>query len=122
MVVAVTRVGVMEMAGDEVIGVVAVGHGFVTTSRAVRMAGGVGGALVIRRAGDRIGGGDGETVFVRVSAMRVVQMAVMQIVSVPVVEDGDVAARRAVRVRLGVLTMRGAANGEKRGDGERDEG
>ena len=49
-VVAVLAVGVMKMAGDEVIGVVAVGHGFVTAGRAVRVAGGVRRAFVIRCA------------------------------------------------------------------------
>lgn len=120
MVVAVAGVSVMEMSGDEVIRVVPVRHGFVAAGWAVRVAGGVGGALVIGRAGVRIGGRDGESVFVRVSAMRVVQMAVMQIVSVPVVENGDMAARGTVGVRLGVLPVRGAAGGDERG--EQDEG
>lgn len=122
MVVAVLAVGVMEMAGDEVIRVVAVGHGFVTAAGAVRVPGGVRGAFVIRRASVRVCGGDGEAVLVRVGAMDVVEVTVMQVVGVAIVEDGEVAATRTVRVRFGMLSVRGAAGGEERGDGKRGEG
>ena len=104
MVVAVVTVRMVQMAIDEVIDVVAMRHGFVAAAGAVDVSGFVAAAVVVGRAGVRVGGADGDAVFIDVVAVRVVQVAVVQVINVAFVFDGGVAAVRAVLVRVvGVL-------------------
>ena len=100
MVVAVVAVRVVQVAIDEVVNVVAMRHGFVAATGTVYMSRFVAAAVVVRRAGIRVGGADGDAVFIDVVAVRMVQVAVVQIVNVAVVLDGGVAAVRAVLVRV----------------------
>ena len=98
------------MAINEVVGVVAMRYGFVSAAGAVYMSRFVAVAVMIWRAGVRVGGADGDAVFINVVAMRVVQVAVVQVIDVAVVLDGGVAAARAVLVRVvGVVRFVAAA-------------
>jgi hypothetical protein len=97
-VIAVAAVGVVEMAVDEVVDVIAVGDGFVTAVGAVNVVSGVAGAGMAGGAVVGIFAGDGEGVFVVVVAVVVVEMAVVKEVDVAVVEDGGMAAAGAVDV------------------------
>ena len=109
-VVAVVAVRVVQVAIDEVIDVVAMWHRFVAAAGAVDVSGFVAAAVVVGRAGVRVGGADGDAVFIDVVAMRVVQVAVVQVIDVAVVLDGGVAAARAVLVRVvGVVRFVAAA-------------
>ena len=49
MIVTVVAVGVMQVAFDEIIDVITIGHRFVPATRAVSMAGRMTGAVMIRR-------------------------------------------------------------------------
>ena len=110
MVVAVVAVRVVQVAIDEVVNVVAMRHRFMTAAGAVNVPGFVAAAVVVGRAGVRVGGADGDAVFIDVVAVRVVQVAVVQVVNVAVVLDGGVAAARAVLVRVvGVVRFVAAA-------------
>ena len=101
MIIAVAVVGVMEVPIDDVIGVVAMRDGGVTAVRGMDVARGLFRGSVTRRAGGRIGGGDGDDVLVHMPAVTVVQVAVIQVVGVAVMRDGEVAAAGAVRMRVG---------------------
>ena len=94
MIITVILVRVVEAAIDEVVGVLAVRHGFMAAVFAVHvlaaivLAVAVGWKLLIDR----------ERVLIDVVAMRLVQMAVMEKVDVAVVDDRRVAAAGAVDV------------------------
>ena len=94
--------GVMQVAADEVIGVITVRDGGMTAARAMRVIPGVSSAIVAGCATSGIGGADRQRVFVRVPRVHVMQVPVVEIVGVTVVRDGDVPAAWPVRVRLGV--------------------
>ena len=80
MVVAVCAVRVMQVAVDEVVGVVAVRNGLVTAGRAVDVRDVVAAAGVRRRAGIRVGRAHCDDVLVDVRLVQVVQVAVVQVV------------------------------------------
>jgi hypothetical protein len=96
-VVAVAIVGVMEVAGDEVVGVVAVGDRLVAAAGAVDVAGFVAGAGV-GLAALGVGGADFDGALVHVPIVGVVEVAVVEVVDVIAVADSGVAAARAVNV------------------------
>lgn len=100
MVVAVPVVGVMEMAVDEVVDMVAVRDRLVPAALAVHVVGAVTVARVAARAGGGMVAVDRDDVFVDVILVGMVEMAVVEVVDVAVVLDGDVAAARAVLVRM----------------------
>lgn len=95
-VVAVAGVRMVQVAVDEVVHVVTVGHGVVAAARTMHVVAAVAGAGVLRRAGGRVVGVHREDVLVDVAVVRMVQVAVVQVVDVAVVLDGAMAAVRAV--------------------------
>jgi hypothetical protein len=103
-IVAVAAVGVMKVAIDDVVGVIAVGDRVVAAAGAVLVGGVVLAAVVRRRARGRIRAADGEGVLVDVIAVDVMKMAVVKEVLVAIVLDRLVAAARAVG--MGVLVVR----------------
>lgn len=109
-VVAMVTVRVMQMTIDQIVHVVAVGHGLMPTARAMHMAGLVTLATVLRRAGIGVGSRYGNHMLIHVVAMRVVQVAVVQVVNVAIMHDGRVAAVRAMLVSV-VLVVRVVASG-----------
>ena len=93
-VVAVVAVLVVQAAVYDVVGVVAVRHGFVAAAFSVNMA-----ATGLHRvAAVGVGGVYIEAVFVVVAVVFVVQVAVVDVVDVVAVFDGGVAAAFAVNV------------------------
>ena len=93
-VVAVVAVLVVQTAVYDVVGVVAVRHGFVAAAFAVDMAGtGLHGVAAVGVGGVYI-----EAVFVVVAVVLVVQVAVMDVVDVVAVFDRGMAAAFAVNV------------------------
>ncbi len=98
MIVAVAIVRVVEMAIDQIVGVIAMRHGGMAAAGTVDVTGGVAGAAMVRRALGRVGRVDRDRVLVDVIAVEVVQVAVVQVVDVASVLDRDVAAAGAVHM------------------------
>jgi len=103
-VVAMIAMRMMQVAVDQIVQVIAMRHGVVPASRTVHVPRLVPTALVIGRAAIRVGRRDFQSVFVHVIAMRVMQMAVVEIVDMIAVPDGRMFAGRAVLViMMGVV-------------------
>ncbi len=100
MVVAVAPVRVVEVIADQIVDVIAVGHGFMTAAWTVNMAGLVARTGVLRRAGIGIPGGNFQRALVDVISVHGMQAAVVQVVHVASVADGGVAAAFAVDMRV----------------------
>jgi hypothetical protein len=112
-------VRVMQVSAHEIVDVVPVRHGLVAAARSVDVGRGVRSARVRGRACGRIRAPDGDPMFVDMVAVHVVQVAVVEIVHVTVVVDGDVTA--ACPVDVGVLGMLQAI-GHRGGSVRRDAG
>jgi hypothetical protein len=91
---------VMQVAVDEVVGMVAVRDRRMAARRSVHVRGLVTRARVLRGAGVGVGRGHRDNVLVDVVPVRVVQMPVVNIVHMAVVTDRDVSAIRAVDVLM----------------------
>jgi hypothetical protein len=94
-------VRVVQAAADEVIDVVAVRHGFVAAAGPVDM-------LVAndsQGARDGIGVGDLDDVLIDVIAVHGVEVAVVEVVDVAAVLDGQVAAAVAMDMRVGFVNL-----------------
>lgn len=99
-------VGVVQMARDEVIDVVAVRHRFVSATSGVHVVLGMARAIVCRRAGCGVPGADFEHALVHVSVVGVVKVTIMQVVDMIAVANGRMAAIGAVNVlviRVGIV-------------------
>lgn len=111
-VVAVVPMWVVQVTVDQIVDMVAMRDSFMPATRAVHMARLMTAALMIGRAAIRVGGGDLQPVFIHVVAVRVVQMAVVQIVDVVAMTDRRVAAGGAVLVIvMGVMRLVAGAHG-----------
>ena len=97
-IIAVVTVRVMQVAGDEVVDVIAVRDLLVTAVRAVDVLALVGGAVVLRSAVGGMVGVDLDDVLVDVIPVGVMQVPAVEIVDVAVVFDGGVSAARLVLV------------------------
>jgi len=107
-VVAVVAVGVVQVSVDEVVDVIAVGHRLVAAAVLVDVRGIVSTAGVIRRAQFRIGSRDFQAVFENCAiGGLMVQVPVVEVVGVPIVSDGRVAAVGAMLVIVIVVRVRG---------------
>ena len=104
-IVAVSVMRMMQMAIHEIIHVVAVRDGDVTTVGTVNVLPVV--AFRSKRAFVRVGVAYGNGVLIHVVAVRMVQMAVVEIIHVPVVHDGDVTAILAVDVGMVRMSFAG---------------
>jgi len=106
-VVAVGAVRVVQVALDQVVDVIAVGHCFVAATGAVLVARLMTAAAMGRRAVGRVGAADRQRVFLNGAGLgRVVQVAVVEVIGMTVVLDGRVAAAGAVLVRMAGLGVR----------------
>jgi Fur family ferric uptake transcriptional regulator len=104
-VVAVTLVRMMQVAADQEVDVIAVRYRLVSAVRSVRVLVGVLAAGVLRRAARGILIGHREHVLVDMVAVRMVQVALVEVVDMAVVEDGCVTAPRAVLMVLVVVDL-----------------
>ncbi len=95
-VVAVAAVRVMQVALHQVIGMVAVRHGFMAAARAVLVGLVMAAAGVFRRALAGILLAHGQLVLFHVLALDVVQVAVVQVIDMAVMLDCGVPAAGAV--------------------------
>jgi hypothetical protein len=90
----------MQVAGDQVIHVIAMRNRGVAAVGAMDMCGIMAGASVVGGALIGVGGGHGDDVFVHVPGVGVMQMAVVQVIHMVVVADGEVAAIGAMLMRM----------------------
>jgi len=93
-IVAVSVMRMMQLSANQVVHMVAMRNGRMTTVGAMNMLPVM--AFRSQRAFVRVGVADGNNVFINVVAVRMVQMAVVEIIHVPVVHDGDMPAIFAV--------------------------
>ena len=100
MIIAVIAVWMMQVAVDEVIDVVAVRDRRMSTAFAMHVRRVVCPTLVRRRAAVRVGRRNSQGVFLDNFALLVMQVAIVEIVGVPIVLNGDVATTRAVLVGM----------------------
>lgn len=107
MVVAVIAVGVVQVAGDQIVDVVPVRHRRVAAAGAVLVVRGVAAAGVIGRAAVRVLIADGNHVLVDVITVGVMQVAIMQIVDVVLVLDGDMPAVRPMLMIVVFVSLAG---------------
>lgn len=105
MVVAMACVRVMEVPVDEIVDVIAMRDGFMTAASAMPVSGVVAGAGVARRAGSRIGAAHFDHVLIDMIAVRLMQVAVVKIVYVIAVLDGDMATARSVNMRVALMDL-----------------
>lgn len=98
MVIAMAIVGVMKSSVNEVIDVIAMGHGFVSAARAVGVS-----APGIGRTARGVGVADLNDVFVDMVLVRVVQMTIMEVVDMVTMAHGRVSAVRTML--MGVIGM-----------------
>lgn len=96
MVVAVIAVRMVQVAVDEIVDMVPVGDGLVPAPGAMYVFGRVRPARMTRSAPVRVRRVDVDRMVVEVVAVSVEQAAVLQIVRVPLMFDGGMAARWAV--------------------------
>lgn len=83
---------------DQIVHMVAVRHCFMAASRPMHVVGRMPTARMLGRADVGVDGSHGKHMFVHMIPMRMVQVAVVQIVNMAFVAHGDVAAARAVLV------------------------
>jgi hypothetical protein len=97
--------GMMQVALDQVIDMVAVRHGLMAAARTVFVASLMAAAIMVRGAGVGIVGGHVDHMLVEMVAVRVMQVAVVEIVHVIAVPDRGVAATWSVLVRVVVMDL-----------------
>ncbi len=102
-VVTVSIVDMMQVAGNEVVGMAAVLHRFVPTAIVVLVGGFVGAASVRWGAGFGVGFRNGHGMLVHVVLVWVMQVALVQVVGVAIMQHGGMAAIGAVLV--GVISV-----------------
>jgi hypothetical protein len=100
MVIAMALARVVQVAVHEIIGVIAVRHGFVAAIRTMLVALLMTATVMCGRAAGGIFRIDGNHVLLDLVAVLMVQVAVVQIVDMALVLDSGVAAFRAVLVRV----------------------
>jgi hypothetical protein len=112
-IVAVSVVRVVQMTVDEIVSMVAVRNSLVATATAVIAAIGVAFAVLLRGAARRMSRVDGECVLVDVAFVRIMHVAVVQVVRMIVVPHGRVTAVGTVLVRMigvGRVLLRGCGH------------
>ncbi len=100
MVVAMAVMGVMKMVIDQVVDMLAVRHGFMSTAGAMRVLLRMSLALMFRSAIFGIVTRYTDHMFVDMVIMGVVQMAIVQIIDMTIVHDARVPTFRAVRMSM----------------------
>lgn len=99
-IIAVITMRMVEASVNQIVHVVAMWNGGVAAIRAMNMLRRVLGGSKTRSALLGIGGINGDSVFIHVIAVRVMQMAVMKIIHVPFVFDSGMSASRLMDVRV----------------------
>ena len=101
MVVAVLAVRMVQVAVDQVVDVITVGHRLVSAARAVPMAGLVATTTMLGCTGGRIAFGHRDGVLVDMIAVNMMKVPVVEVVDVAVVKHGGMSATWAVLMVVG---------------------
>jgi hypothetical protein len=104
-IVAVAGAGVVQVTIDQVVGVVAMGHGLVSAAGAVHMSFFMAVAVVPWGADGGIAAADGDAMLLDPTLAGVVQVAVVQVIGVSFVLDGGVAAVGTMSVSMTVVSF-----------------
>src|ERR1700761_8688805 len=105
MIVAMVAVGVVKVAVDQIVDMVAVRHWLVTTAWAMLVALRMAAAIVVRRAAIGIGSTHSDRVLVELILVRVMQVAVVEVVHVTLVPHRCVAAAGTMLVWMIVMDV-----------------
>lgn len=108
-IVAMIPVRVMQVPINQVINMVAVGHWLMSAPRAMNVFRVMSGTTVVRGADIRVGVRQLKGVLIHVIPMRMVQMAIVQVINVTVMLDCRMTAVRAVFMRMFLVNV--AAHG-----------
>ena len=88
MVITVTFARAMQVAIDQIVDVITVGHGFMTALSAMLVTSFMTFAGMLRCAGSRVSATIGDTMTIYVIAVHVMHMTIMQIIYVTIMLDG----------------------------------
>lgn len=98
MIVAVIAVGMMKMARDQIIDMIAVRNLLVPAVRVVAVSGFVASTIMLRRARSGVLSGDPDPVLLKILPFGMMQMSVVQVIDMAIVFDSGMTAIRAVVV------------------------
>jgi hypothetical protein len=105
MIVAVALAGMVEVSVHQIIGVVAVGHGFMSAVRTVHVRFLMTAAVVPRGADGRVIAADGDAMLLYASLAGMVQMAIVQIIGMTLVLHRRMAAVGTVGVGVAIVNF-----------------
>lgn len=105
-VVAMIAMRMMEMSIDQVVDMIAMGHGLVTTPRAMRVLGIVPAAGMLGSAHLGVGGVDVDRVFFDFGRSLVMEVAIVQIVDMVAMLHAGMSATGAMLVVVGMMRHR----------------
>ena len=91
---------VVQVAVDQIVDMIPMRHRFMTAARAMNVTGPVAFAGMARGAGRRIRRVHGHRMLIHMITMRVIQMAVMQVIDMITVMDSRVTASGAMGVNM----------------------
>jgi hypothetical protein len=109
-IITVVAVGMVQVTVDEIIHMVAMRDRFVTAARSMNVSSIMSGAAMVGRATIRIIVAHFNAMFVYMIGVRMVKMAIMEIIHMAAVPDGNVTASGSMRVGV-VGVMRKIASG-----------
>jgi len=98
-------VRMVQVAGHQVVHVIPMGNLLMAAGRTVAMGLLMPGTGVLGSAGSRVGRIDRQNVLIHVVAMNVVQVAIVQVIRVVAVLDGDMAATRAMLMAVAFMHL-----------------
>jgi hypothetical protein len=99
-IVTVVAVGVVQVAINEVVGVIAVRHRFMTAAGTVLVSLGMLATVVLGRTGGRILAADRQLVFLDTTLAHVVQVPVVQVIYMTLMFDARVATTGTMLMRV----------------------
>jgi hypothetical protein len=105
MIIAVVAVRMMQVSLDQIIGVIPVRHRFMAAARAMAMSCIMAAAAVVRRAALGIVGAHFHDMLVDVILVRMMQMAVVEIIDVSLMSNRDVPATWSMN--MGMIGVNG---------------
>jgi hypothetical protein len=110
MVIAVVAVRVVQMAGYEIVDVIAVGDGGVAAIRTMDVVFGMGATVVLGGAARGIDLRVFQRVFFHMLATHVVQVAIVKVIDMVAMTDGGVATTRTVLMIVIGVNVHGSAS------------
>jgi hypothetical protein len=104
MIIAVIAVGMVQTAGDQIVDMVTMRNRFVATARSVNVSSIMSGAAMVCRAAIRVLVAHFNPMFIHMIGVRMVKMAIVEIIHMVPVPDRNVAATGSMRVvMIGVM-------------------